>query len=1777
MNMTLAKKGIILSIVAVMLIIANLNSLQAKTKALHLSLQTRDPETSKVITKTEDIDVSKVAIVIIDTWNYHWCMTWTEQAGGMTPRMNRVNEGVRKLGIQIIWAPTDVASLYSGWMQRQRAMAVPYIDVPKIRDKSCNFSVPRGKCLCGPGIDCKVNLGEEAMDPELLIANQDLIVSGTQELYSICKAQGINHLIYFGGATNICLTGKPEGLGPMFNAGLNTYFARDLAFAWTTYDPSKGYTPTTGNTQATDDLERGDIPTLSIVDELRKEGLWNDKWVTEPVRVTPAGTINRPYFFEKQVTVSLEIPLVKGAEIRYTLDGSEPKPSSKKYDKPLNIQGTTTLRTAAFIKGERVSAPNKINYFVHLPDVPAKPDITLDQLIAEKDLYAVVSDAAASFLWHPVVNRSYEEKTLSIRNIKYTNGLGMHATAYMRYKIKPEWKRFVALAGVDDNLLENFSGVKIARFCKVVFKVFIDGKLAAESPVMRISQEPWRFDVPVPEGSQKIVLVCDDMGDRSHYNLGDWVGCRFLNKIGFMNLYLSLSLFVVAQIAILNAYSQQNKVEATLPFSMTFSKNKQSPVDIPVVPALSQGKPYFDEAFQMILKRPGKDDYQPSGDGAFVKKNGKSERIYSITTGVWRLLVGDRPIVGIDQRSLGGAYARPGLMPYLGVKGKITLKVSDGKTKKNLEDFTNITSILAAGEPKWICEDDQLKLKVTLTAYPFLEEFGCALTAMVESQNQQKPELEWHYDGANYVKDYQDYAEFAFDKYTRIFVGSRGHNSAVRQGVLYRTMEIKQGKPCTDTLLCVWGYKDYDRAEIDSAYERLRFRPFPSKEWTAQMKKNWFNHWIGRGLEPEEKFLNIFQMPEPAISQSKDFWGAMRNRVRVKTGDARFDNVVQSIGSRLISDYEYPGYLHGSNYMKYGKINCGMYGHEAAGFHNEVATSLKFISGTQCVKGRQRYIMPNFRISEWAEEMNPYFIDQVWYHYRWTGDLEFLNDMWPSVRRALEHLIATSDPEHDGIFTGFYETWNGDAKNRGGEGSTWTAMGISALRNGFKMATILRDVDWTFPGQQNPNPPADNDFSKRYKRLLDKSEAAYESLYNKKIGSYSSGEWNGPLRNMPDNEESNYAIWREIGSLLENYTSMRFIRENYHQNTENGIFEFCNKNWPVCWSNHYASFSDAMSSVASAAMANDMNNYWPVLKSVSEGVYTKPECTVIAGGGSQLSLESDQMLMMAILDNIFGLKPYFGENLLIVRPSFPDAWKNPEIELPDVSYKYFTGSNEISLTVKTPVDRILQAEIPTRQSVREVMVNGHKVDYQIKKEVNYCRVVIKSAASKETNIKVLLDEKKVTIPGDVNCTVNGSTTFNIRNAELVRIHNPQIDFGQVNVKFNTIQVTPKMTGKYTLFAELKNGNAFWYEPLELTVKDPWSIEKQYQAWNTGIPAKLLSPIVNREKQALEFQIANNCKTNQAGEMTVEIFGKSIKLKVKLVAGQVNKIEVPIKDIRSHFSPGTVPFKVIFQDIKKSGHAIDWNPENNDSLKKNVLSLDIRKYNNINLEKLYGNDNFLTWRNDYTGAAVGIDWRDKLEMDGLGYRLFTQPISLVNWGTLPEHYYYCSRWIMPRLPDNLNLPISFPFVEKGTGVKNILALINAENSQSLPGEALIDLEHPVSAEKIYLLTANLTKTCKSYYPAAEVEIDYDSGENQVVQLIPPFNMPSFVQAYCPEALHLQLGKLETTQTFGKYGNDTGIALTDLVTDSKRKIRQLKLRCVSSETVFGIIGISLLSKN
>jgi hypothetical protein len=209
------------------------------------------------------------------------------------------------------------------------------------------------------GIACRVDYGFGAINPNLHIAADDLIVAGTEELYSVCKKKGLVTLIYMGGATNICLTGKPEGAVRMSNAGLQTMFARDLTEGWSGYDPNRGLTSEKGNEIKAAEAERCGIASTGFVQELRHAGIWEESKVVDVVRMSPGGVKERPYYFEKSTTLTLATPYLQNARIVYTLNGSEPTPNSPTYDKPLLVKGTTTVRAAAFSGTRRLSLESK--------------------------------------------------------------------------------------------------------------------------------------------------------------------------------------------------------------------------------------------------------------------------------------------------------------------------------------------------------------------------------------------------------------------------------------------------------------------------------------------------------------------------------------------------------------------------------------------------------------------------------------------------------------------------------------------------------------------------------------------------------------------------------------------------------------------------------------------------------------------------------------------------------------------------------------------------------------------------------------------------------------------------------------------------------------------------------------------------------------------------------------------------------------------------------------------------------------------------------------------------------------------------------------------------------------------------------------------------------------------------------------------------------------------------------------------------------------------------
>jgi nicotinamidase-related amidase len=466
------------------------------------------------VERREKIDPRHVGIVVIDFWEYHWCMTCTHRVASMAPRMNRALDGARELGMQIVFAPTNGIVSFEDRPQRKAVKAIHDYEWPQLSDVKLKAGGGcGGPCMCGPGIDCKLNYGMRAMVPELRIDESDLIAWGTREMYNICRERGLTHLIYAGIATNMCVVGKPEAAGSLSRMGIKCMVSRDLT-------DSFGYPPQLSQKGSLEFIESQGVPTIDVIDFLREQHLWDDSVPVDPVEVRPWGKKQRPYFFDKEVQIFLEQPRQPGVEIRFTTDGSEPSLSAELFRDALNLKETTALRAQAYRDGKPVGLPSDAYFVKRLPK-PPKPDLRLwevEPLEVHKS-----EDAKSSELDAPVTAWGGQ-----IRETGLSRGIALHAPGSVVYEIKPKYERFVALAGMDDMILGRNHGETLASFPSAVFKVYVDEKLAAESPVMRISQPPWHFDVPLPAGSKRLKLEVADAGDGSRLDQGLWPESGFV-------------------------------------------------------------------------------------------------------------------------------------------------------------------------------------------------------------------------------------------------------------------------------------------------------------------------------------------------------------------------------------------------------------------------------------------------------------------------------------------------------------------------------------------------------------------------------------------------------------------------------------------------------------------------------------------------------------------------------------------------------------------------------------------------------------------------------------------------------------------------------------------------------------------------------------------------------------------------------------------------------------------------------------------------------------------------------------------------------------------------------------------------------------------------------------------------------------------------------------------------------------------------------------------------
>jgi rhodanese-related sulfurtransferase len=130
------------------------------------------------------------------------------------------------------------------------------------------------------------------------------------------------------------------------------------------------------------------------------------------------------------------------------------------------------------------------------------------------------------------INKTIDKNTFSLSGNKFSKGIGAHAESDIVMDIPSGAKKFVAVVGMDDEVIAQMTAnkVKEPNFYGMIFHVYIDGKHVDQSSLLGITKH-YVFDIDIPEGAKEIRLYTDHVAyTGKDYDHADWAVAGFINS-----------------------------------------------------------------------------------------------------------------------------------------------------------------------------------------------------------------------------------------------------------------------------------------------------------------------------------------------------------------------------------------------------------------------------------------------------------------------------------------------------------------------------------------------------------------------------------------------------------------------------------------------------------------------------------------------------------------------------------------------------------------------------------------------------------------------------------------------------------------------------------------------------------------------------------------------------------------------------------------------------------------------------------------------------------------------------------------------------------------------------------------------------------------------------------------------------------------------------------------------------------------------------------------------
>ena len=770
-------------------------------------------------------------------------------------------------------------------------------------------------------------------------------------------------------------------------------------------------------------------------------------------------------------------------------------------------------------------------------------------------------------------------------------------------------------------------------------------------------------------------------------------------------------------------------------------------------------------------------------------------------------------------------------------------------------------------------------------------------------------------------------------------------------------------------------------------------------------------------------------------------------------------------------------------------------------------------------------------------DMQQVYIDQLLWHGLWTGDLDFLREMWPVLTDHLDWEKRCFDADGDGLYENFANTLISDAHHYSGGACTQaSAYNYRAFLLAARLAKLIG---------KDPEP-----YDREARKIL---AAMNKVLWMPERGWFAEyRDLLGLKRLHPSAELPSiyHPIDSSVPDMFQAHQMLRYVDTAIeHVPVAGDSMTLWTSNWvPWIWS-----VRDVMGSeVAHTALA-----YWQAGRrqkayqlyrgAILDAMYcsrvpgacqgTSEHSRRNAGVASDFSC-SVAMFGRTLVEGLFGIVPDALAGELLIRPGLPERWESASIDTPDVGYTYTWRDNTESLAIRSRFPAPMRLRLRTAARtvhVAGVLVNGQNAKWQCVPQVGEPVIEVLVASADGANIRIRWEGPE---PARVECTavvgLGETITVQFGAARPMEIRDPQKALAAVTLQAASLRArTVGRFGHRTVFVRVEQGDLSWWVPVEFEVRPP---------------LELSDPVIDREADEVQFTLRNNTGVEMAGQgsVTCAAVSKAVPL---YAAPRSRSVSVRIPAVG--LVPGRNPIVVDLGNGRVvRGTVVDWRkPDAKQNL--NFECVNMAAAFNDRITQIFENE-YRSPRSPYCSL--------QMPLHGFGDWCYggRRPAPKIDDSALRSAAGERGRFLCPQ---------GIPFATPGPGdAPNVVFVSQWDNYADT---AVIPLAG--HARHAWLLVAGSTHPMHSQLDNGEIRIVYTDGQSERLPLHNPTTWWPIeadyqlgIDGFCvppPHPPRIDLGSGRAT-------------LLDLPLDPSRELRSLTVRCLANEVVVGLMSATLL---